>query len=248
MQWACLLTRSVPSSDKANDTPPDILRPPHLSTPEMNSYSHCVFHKQCKADEILICAHCLSALNDPIWKIDCFQPLCHPHPPSLSRSLLSLSLISLSVLNARSCAKTDPNSWSPGWSWLESEDQRRDRWSATSPLFTHSRRSSPHARRHQSSPFHVAHELIRVCGAQKSRHRVNTRTEEFRGPGRQDLAYGMLTIRQNTLIGFNWKSIMSSKTPTFLPSFLPSALLAFPRPDCIKSERMAPVIFEGDST
>jgi len=125
----------------------------------------------------------------PFWEIDCSHP---PLPPGCG--------------TLRSSCQNGPNSWSPGWSRLQAGDQRGGQ--LVSEL--HRRRPLPPPRAsHQPglppslppSPSISSSTLgVDVTAARRG-------LTEFR---RRDttLACRMLTIRQRTLIAFNWKSIM----------------------------------------
>lgn len=112
------------------------------------------------------------------------------------------------------------NSWRPGWSWLQTGDQRGDSWSAAPPPPPPS--NPPLI---QISPSHPSTNFtlpLQVCVDPKLSDRGALGVKGVQADG-QDLACRMLTIRQKTLIGFNWKSIMGliASSPCCHPRMAP---------------------------
>lgn len=148
---------------------------------------------------------CAQLFKCPKWshlEIDCFHPsfpwgcwMCAPLP-------------------------NGSNSWWPGWSWLQTGDQRGDSWSAAPPAppLPLPIQISPN---HPSSKPHSALPHLQVCvrGPELS-GALGVKGVQADG---HDLACRMLTIRQKTLIGFNWKSIMGliASSPCCHPRMAP---------------------------
>ena len=155
---------------------------------------------------------CAQLFKCPKWshlEIDCFHPsfpwgcwMCAPLP-------------------------NGSNSWWPGWSWLQTGDQRGDSWSAAPPPPPP---PTPLPSYIQISPMHHPHSrpllpsppsLLSLWGPKLSgRGALGVKGVQADG---QDLACRMLTIRQKTLIGFNWKSIMGliASSPCCHPRMAP---------------------------
>lgn len=148
---------------------------------------------------------CAQLFKCPKWshlEIDCFHPsfpwgcwMCAPLP-------------------------NGSNSWWPGWSWLQTGDQRGDSWSAApqppAPPSSIQNFTQPPKRQPRSPPT----KSLRGDPQSPGRGALGVKGVQADG---QDLACRMLTIRQKTLIGFNWKSIMGliASSPCCHPRMAP---------------------------
>lgn len=128
------------------------------------------------------------------------------------------------------------NSWSPGWSWLQTGDQRGDSWSARHRRRHPSLRQTHFGQAPTTASLSISLSLYlppSLPWRWTSSATARWGLKEFR-PTDKCWRVGMVTMRQKTLIGFNWKSIMGLiATPPLSPThgicYLGPSLSGWPR-------------------